>query len=69
MRGFCFNTARGSKRNRMRYADVNARLTAFVLVLLATFAARAQGQLAQYVNPFLGTAPLTDPKEIGFKPP
>ena len=26
-------------------------------------------RLTSYVNPFLGTAPLTDPAEIGFKPP
>ena len=48
---------------------MNVRLTAIVLVLLAASAERAQGQLAKYVNPFLGTAPLTDPKEIGFQPP
>ncbi len=28
-----------------------------------------QKELAAYVNPFLGTAPLTDPTEIGFTPP
>ncbi len=29
----------------------------------------AQKQPTDYVNPFLGTAPLTNPADIGFKPP
>ena len=41
-------------------------------VLLLVFAAtdlRAQKRPVDYVNTFLGTAPLTDPADIGFKPP
>ncbi len=45
------------------------RFTAIVLILLAASTARGQDQLTDQVNPFLGTAPLTDPKEIGFDPP
>ena len=44
-----------------------------IAVLISTVAAAAslsaQQPLTTYVNPFLGTAPLTDPEEIGFKPP
>jgi len=42
------------------------------LVLLMTSIAlrlEAQKRPADYVNPFLGTAPLTHPADIGFKPP
>lgn len=44
---------------------------AFVLALAwaATVSAQAQKPLVAYVNPFLGTAPLTNNAEIGFTPP
>ena len=48
---------------------MNTRVIAVLSILVVTCAARAQDRLTEYVNPFLGTAPLTDPKEIGFKPP
>jgi predicted alpha-1,2-mannosidase len=44
----------------------------FTLVLLLTSTAlrlEAQKQPVDYVNTFLGTAPLTNPADIGFKPP
>jgi predicted alpha-1,2-mannosidase len=40
-----------------------------ILLLAATFSVMAQKPLATYVNPFLGTAPLTNPADIGFTPP
>src|SRR5258708_2037429 len=42
---------------------------AIVLLLAAAFSLKAQKQVVTYVNPFLGTAPLTNSAEIGFKPP
>jgi predicted alpha-1,2-mannosidase len=42
---------------------------ALVLLLTATLCMGAEKRLTDYVNPFLGTAPLTDPKDIGFNPP
>jgi predicted alpha-1,2-mannosidase len=36
---------------------------------LATSHLTAQRSPTDYVNPFLGTAPLTNPADIGFKPP
>lgn len=41
------------------------------VILLFTLASSTQAQkrLTDYVNPFLGTAPLTNPADIGFKPP
>jgi predicted alpha-1,2-mannosidase len=50
----------------------------FLLSLLATFSCASEqsktgknsgGDFTQYVNPFIGTAPLTDPGEIGYTPP
>src|SRR5680860_1542865 len=56
----------------------------WVLIIVAGIAFSCQGQHTskkdqretvfadnpvQYVNPFIGTAPLTDPKEIGYTPP
>ena len=43
----------------------------FTLALLfaAALSLKAQAPLTNYVNPLLGTAPLTDEKDIGFKPP
>jgi predicted alpha-1,2-mannosidase len=44
-------------------------LAALVLLLIATLPLKAEKKLTDYVNPFLGTAPLTNPTDIGFKPP
>jgi predicted alpha-1,2-mannosidase len=44
-------------------------IVAGVLFLTAVFSLKARTQLVTYVNPFLGTAPLTNSVEIGFKPP
>jgi predicted alpha-1,2-mannosidase len=44
----------------------------FTLILLLTSTAlrlEAQKRPVDYVNPFLGTAPLTNPADIGFTPP
>ncbi len=40
-----------------------------LLILTVCGASQAQKQLTSYVNPFLGTAPLTDPADIGYQPP
>ena len=40
-----------------------------VLLLAATVFAKAEKPLTAYVNPFLGTAPLTNVADIGFTPP
>jgi predicted alpha-1,2-mannosidase len=42
---------------------------AVVVFFAAAFSLKAQKQLTAYVNPFLGTAPLTKPSDIGFTPP
>jgi predicted alpha-1,2-mannosidase len=39
------------------------------LFLLAALSLHAQKPLTDYVTPFLGTAPLTNPADIGFTPP
>lgn len=44
-------------------------LVALVVLLTATLSMGAEKRLTDYVNPFLGTAPITDPKDIGFNPP
>jgi len=44
-------------------------LVAVVLFFTLTLSIQAQKRLTDYVNPFLGTAPLTNPADIGFKPP
>jgi len=44
-------------------------IAAIVLFLSVTFSIKAEKPLAAYVNPFLGTAPLTNPADIGFTPP
>jgi predicted alpha-1,2-mannosidase len=44
-------------------------LAALVLLLIATLPLKAEKKLTDYVNPLLGTAPLTNPADIGFKPP
>jgi predicted alpha-1,2-mannosidase len=50
-------------------AGMERHIVAFALFLAATFSLKAQKQLVAYVNPFLGTAPLTNIADIGFKPP
>lgn len=44
-------------------------LAVAILYFVVTFSLRAEQPLTKYVNPFLGTAPLTNPADIGFKPP
>jgi Glycosyl hydrolase family 92 N-terminal domain len=44
-------------------------IVAVVVFLAAACSLKAEKQLVTYVNPFLGTAPLTNSAEIGFKPP
>ena len=44
-------------------------LANLALLIAAAFRLAAQTPLTNYVNPLLGTAPLTDEKDIGFKPP
>ncbi|MDB6066329.1 MAG: Alpha,2-mannosidase [Pedosphaera sp.] len=44
-------------------------VVALALLLVAAIPVNAQNHLTAYVNPFLGTAPLTNPAEIGFTPP
>ncbi len=45
------------------------RLAALVLLFSVCLPVYAKKQLTDYVNPFLGTAPLTNPADIGFTPP
>jgi predicted alpha-1,2-mannosidase len=42
---------------------------AILFAAFATSGLEAQRRASDYVNPFLGTAPLTNPADIGFKPP
>ena len=44
-------------------------IVVFVSLLTVAGSVQAQKQPKDYVNPFLGTAPLTDPADIGFNPP
>jgi predicted alpha-1,2-mannosidase len=45
------------------------KIVAFALFMVVAGSLQAQGRLTQYVNPFLGTAPLTDSTDIGYQPP
>ena len=45
------------------------RLLVAVMMTMAALCVRAEKRPVDYVNPLLGTAPLTDPADIGFKPP
>lgn len=45
------------------------RLGVLILMLFWASGLQAQQRLTGYVNPFLGTAPLTDSAIIGYKPP
>jgi predicted alpha-1,2-mannosidase len=44
-------------------------IIALFLLLTAAVSLRAEKRPTEYVNTFLGTAPLTDPADIGFNPP
>jgi predicted alpha-1,2-mannosidase len=44
-------------------------LVALFLLMTAAVSLRAETRPTEYVNTFLGTAPLTDPADIGFNPP
>jgi predicted alpha-1,2-mannosidase len=48
---------------------MNKNFIVLILFLTAALPLNAQKDLTNYVNPFLGTAPLTNPADIGFKPP
>jgi predicted alpha-1,2-mannosidase len=48
---------------------MNQRFFVFAISLLLSISLPAQDKLTDYVNPFLGTAPLTRVPDIGFKPP
>ncbi|WP_257668406.1 GH92 family glycosyl hydrolase [Parapedobacter tibetensis] len=41
----------------------------FTCLMIAAGSLQAQKPLTQYVNPFLGTAPLTDSVDVGYRPP
>ena len=45
------------------------KTTQIILLAMLTTSLIAQTPLTDYVNPFLGTAPLTDRKDIGYAPP
>jgi predicted alpha-1,2-mannosidase len=47
---------------------MNTRIAAAALLLVALVSARAAEQLTDYVNPFLGTAPLTELADVGYTP-
>jgi predicted alpha-1,2-mannosidase len=44
-------------------------LVVAILLVTASLTINAEKRHIDYVNPFLGTAPLTDPADIGFTPP
>lgn len=48
---------------------MRASFATLVLSFTLTISMQAQKRLTEYVNPFLGTAPLTNPADIGFNPP
>jgi len=48
---------------------MNRTVAVFVSLLTLVASLQAQKRVNDYVNPFLGTAPLTNPADIGFKPP
>jgi predicted alpha-1,2-mannosidase len=45
------------------------KFTSLLALLTAAIFAKAEKPLTSYVNPFLGTAPLTNVADIGFTPP
>jgi predicted alpha-1,2-mannosidase len=48
---------------------MKTNLSTLILLSTITFYIHAEKPLTEYVDPFLGTAPLTNPADIGFKPP
>lgn len=44
-------------------------IATIISFLAVTFSIKAEKPVVAYVNPFLGTAPLTNPADIGFTPP
>ena len=50
---------------------IRSRSLQFYAWVIAVFVCcdAAAEQLSEFVNPFLGTAPLTEVKDIGFDPP
>ncbi len=40
-----------------------------ILMLVSAFSLKAEKPLVDYVNPFLGTAPITSIEDVGFNPP
>jgi predicted alpha-1,2-mannosidase len=56
---------------KTEYRAVMQNKSLLFLLLMITLPMRleAQRRPVDYVNPFLGTAPLTNPDDIGFKPP
>jgi predicted alpha-1,2-mannosidase len=48
---------------------MNKNMVALVCLFAVAFSSPAQKPLTDFVNPFLGTAPLTNPADIGFTPP
>lgn len=48
---------------------MKSNFAVLALLLTAALSLRAEKPLTEYVNPFLGTAPLTNPVDIGFQPP
>ena len=45
------------------------QIVAVLVVLMLAGSLQAKKKLTQYVNPFLGTAPLTNTQDIGYHPP
>ncbi len=48
---------------------MNKKIVAAAWLFAAAFSTPAQKPPTDFVNPFLGTAPLTNPADIGFTPP
>jgi predicted alpha-1,2-mannosidase len=70
MRGLHKHTGNRISMKKNIFAGVLFLAAAFlVLFLVGKFYLKPQKQLTAYVNPFLGTAPLTNPADIGFTPP
>jgi predicted alpha-1,2-mannosidase len=61
---------KNKRRNCQPNRNVIVKMTNLVVVLLIVCnITNAQKPLTAYVNPFLGTAPLTNPDDIGYDPP
>lgn len=48
---------------------MNKNPIAVACALLIVGVSQAQTSPTKYVNPFLGTAPLTDSVDVGYRPP